>query len=103
MLDQPQGIPSPELRKLLRDTFGVKKPKTLKDPAGLPIHDDAPKDKPRSVGNVMLSAEAQRAYNPGMPPTGAQPIKQPNAQQAKQGTAPAMDSSGPWGKPGGAD
>ena len=90
------GLPSPELRKKLRDVFGIKKPKKIIQPAGLPIHDDVPKDKPRTVGNVMLSAAAQQIYSPMQQAT---PIKPSTQAQAGQGTAPAMSTQGPWGKP----
>jgi hypothetical protein len=99
MSENKTGIPTPEFRETLRKAFNIKKPEKLNHSAMLPIHDKPAKDKPRSVGNVQLSAEAQRIYNPQAPPV---PIKQPNAQQAKGGTAPAMDTGGPWGTPEGA-
>jgi hypothetical protein len=89
------GMPSPELRKMLRETFGVKKPEKPKEPAALPIHDE-PKKTSRGIGNVMLSAEAQRIYAPNMPSV---PMKPPNATQNAQGTAPGMSMQGPWGQP----
>ena len=92
--------PSPELRDLLRKTFGVKKPKELVKPAPLPIH-DLPKEKTRGIGDVMLSAEAQRIYNANMPPTPAQPIRQPSAKQQGTGTGSAMSLNEPWGGPPG--
>ena len=96
MSQERMGMPSPELRQKLRDVFGVKKPKVVKNPVMLPIHDEAPKDKPRTVGNVMLSAAAQQIYSPMQQ---AIPIKPSTQAQAGQGTAPAMDTQGPWGKP----
>lgn len=92
------GIPSPEFRKTLRDVFGIKKPDKLKMPALLPIHDSPTKkeDRPRSVGNVALSAEAQRIYQPNLP---APQIKQPSAQQTDTGTAKAIELQEAWGQP----
>ena len=88
--------PSAELRETLRKTFGIKKPDRPKEPALLPVHDVPGKIKPKSVGNVMLSAAAQQIYNPAQPST---PIKPSTTAQAGQGTAPAMNTQGPWGQP----
>lgn len=92
------GMPSPELRALLRQTFGVKKQKDKpKTPVPLPIHDEPSKEKARGVGNVMLSAAAQQIYSP--PP--AAPMKPPTTPQVNRGTVGGMDNTGPWGGPGG--
>ena len=88
--------PSPELRETLKKTFGIKKPDKPKIPALLPVHDVPSKEKPKSVGNVMLSAAAQQIYNPQQAAT---PIKPSTQAQAGQGTAPAMNTQGPWGQP----
>ena len=92
------GMPSAEFREVLRKTFGVKKPDRPKTPVALPLHDKPQKkeDRPRSVGNVALSAEAQRIYQPNLP---APQIKQPSAQQAGEGTAKAMTLNEAWGTP----
>ncbi len=45
----------------------------------------------------MVMAEGQRIYNPQLPPA----VKGPTGPTAEQGTAQAMDTSGPWGKPNG--
>lgn len=94
-MEQSKGFPSPELRDLLRQTFGVKKPKLPKNPAPLPIHEEPQKDR-RSIGNPMLSAEAQKIYNPPPP---AAPVKPPNQTQNQRGTAAGMSMQGPWGTP----
>jgi hypothetical protein len=93
-------MPSPELRDLLRKTFGVKKPKEVAKPIALPIHQDAPEYK-RSVGDVNLSAEAQKIYSGGplLPSTPmTQPIKPPTTQQTNRGTVGGMSMQGPWGQ-----
>lgn len=51
----------------------------------------------RTLGNIWAALEAQRVY------TGAPSVSKPQAPPANlqgQGTAPAMDQSGAWGKPG---
>jgi len=51
----------------------------------------------RTLGNIWAALEAQRVY------TGAPSVSKPQAPPANlqgQGTAPAMDQSGPWSQPG---
>ena len=95
-MPEKHGIPSQEFRKVLRDTFGVKKPDKPKIPTGVIPIQEVKKDRPRSVGNVALSAEAQRIYQPNLP---SPQIKQPSAQQADTGTAKAMGLQEAWGQP----
>ncbi len=49
----------------------------------------------RSVNNPTTAAEAQRIYNPNLPPAPSRPLK----DQLDKGTAEAMDMSGRWGGP----
>jgi len=96
-MEQSNGMPSAELRDLLRKTFGVKKPKKLDSPIPLPVHDEVKKDQGRSVGNPSLSAEAQKIYSGGglMPPV---PMKPPTNPQVNRGTVGGMDTTGAWGQ-----
>jgi len=50
----------------------------------------------RTMGNIRVAAEAQRVFNPGLPPTKP---KAPTAAQQSSGVAPAMSTSGNWGQP----
>lgn len=50
----------------------------------------------RTLGNVRTTAEAQRIYNPSLPPTNP---KGPTAAQMEAGTSSAMDIQGNWGTP----
>lgn len=49
----------------------------------------------RSVNNPYTAAEAQRVYNPSLPPVPGKPLK----DQLDMGTAGAMDMTGRWGGP----
>ena len=89
MSDPTPGI-TPEFQELLRHTFGVKKGRPIK-PAPLPIHAMEPKPKGVDIG---VAAQAQRMFNPNLPPT---PPKMPPKQIAEQGSAQAMDLTGAWG------
>lgn len=48
----------------------------------------------RTLDNVRSAAEAQRIFNPTLPPTKP---KGPTEAQLGQGTAPAADMQGNWG------
>lgn len=50
----------------------------------------------RTLGNVRAVAEAQRIYNPNLPPTVP---KGPTAAQMEAGTTSALDTQGNWGTP----
>ena len=50
----------------------------------------------RTLGNPFVAAEAQRIYNPSLPPTKP---KGPTEAQMSAGTTSAMDTQGNWGKP----
>jgi hypothetical protein len=89
MSDQPI---TPEFKDLLRHTFGIKKGTPMK-PAPLPIHSETPRPKGVAIG---VAAQAQRIYNPNLPPT---PPKVPPKSIAEQGSAPAMDMTQPWAGP----
>ena len=52
---------------------------------------------PRTVGDVNVSAEAQRIFNPGMPSAPSKP-KAPTAAQQDSGTSASIGTSGNWGK-----
>lgn len=49
----------------------------------------------RSLGNVSAAAEAQRIYNPNLPPTKP---KGPTEAQTELGASSAMDLQGNWGQ-----
>lgn len=49
----------------------------------------------RSLGNVYAAAEAQRIFNPSLPPTKP---KGPTAAQTELGTSSTMDIEGNWGQ-----
>lgn len=83
--------PTPEMMKAV---FGVT-PSSPAPPLPPPAPPPPPKPK-RSVGDINVIAEGQRVFDPSLPPT--QP-KAPSAAMAKQGTAPAMDLTQPWGAP----
>ena len=51
----------------------------------------------RTLNNVRVAAEAQRIFNPTLPPTKP---KGPTEAQINQGTTPAADMSGNWGTAG---
>lgn len=54
--------------------------------------------KPRKgIADITIAIAAQRIYQPNMPP--APPTKAPTTAMLEQGSAPAMDTSGAWGKP----
>jgi len=50
----------------------------------------------RTLGDVRVAAEAQRIFNPALPPTVP---KGPTAAQMESGTTTAMDTTGNWGTP----
>lgn len=50
----------------------------------------------RTMGNISTIAEAQRVYNPNLPPTKP---KAPTAAQMEVGTSPSMGTEGNWGTP----
>jgi hypothetical protein len=50
----------------------------------------------RTMGNVTTIAEAQRVYNPNLPPTKP---KAPTAAQMEVGSSPSMGTEGNWGTP----
>ena len=50
----------------------------------------------RTLGSAVVAAEAQRIYNPALPPT---KTKGPTEAQQEVGTSAALDTSGNWGKP----
>jgi hypothetical protein len=49
---------------------------------------------PRGVNSARIMAEAQRVFNPALPPA---PPKPPSAALLDQGTAAGLDISGRWG------
>jgi hypothetical protein len=81
--------------EILQRTFGAAP--APPPPAPAPVSPPPPPPKPRgkSIGDPRIAAEAQRIFNPALPPA---PPKAP-AAMADQGVAPAMGTSGPWGKP----
>jgi len=69
-----------------------------------PVKIEAPKKEarakiyPRTIGDLFTITEAQRVFNPGMPPTKP---KGPPAAQVEAGTSGALDLTGSWGTPNG--
>ena len=74
--------------------------KTGARPAGAPpsdVHDTAMAkapgkikvDAPKTVGNIAIAMQAQKLFNPNLPP--APSMKTPPKAMIDQGTAPAMD------------
>lgn len=70
---RPAGAPKNETH----DAAMTKAPAVLKTEA------------PKTVGNISIAMQAQRLFNPNLPPAPA--MKQPNKTMAEQGTAGAMD------------
>lgn len=69
------------------------KPEPKREPAPKP---KAPAKQRRGLGDIVLIAEAQKTFNPGMP---SPQLKGPSAQMVGQGTAQAAGTTGAWGKP----
>lgn len=86
------GTGKPPTPEMMKAVFGVAPPAP---PPPAPVPPAPPKPK-KTVGDINVIAEGQRVFDPTLPPT--QP-KAPNAAMAKQGTAPAMDLTQPWGAP----
>lgn len=70
-----------------------KKPEPIKEAPKLGRPPKKP-EAPRGVADINLIIEAQRTFNPNLPPA-----KGPSQAMAQQGAAPAMDMTGAWGKP----
>jgi len=51
----------------------------------------------KGIADITIAIQAQRIYSPNLPPAPAS--KAPTAAMLEQGSAPAMDTSGAWGKP----
>ena len=77
-IEVPEFSPDPE-HPMITDKDGRKKPRIM-----------------RTLGSVELASDAQRLYNPDMPPA---PPKAPTAAQQDLGTAPSADINGRWGIP----
>jgi hypothetical protein len=88
------SLPSPEFRDALRKVFfkGTPKPK---EKSLLPIHEKA-KEPEKTVGDPLLSYQAQSIYNPNLPPA---PVKPPTTPQVNRGTVGGLGMGGPWGTP----
>jgi hypothetical protein len=87
-----------DIEKQLKKIFG--KAPAL-PPAPAPVSEPPkvklpPKPK-KGIADITIAIQAQRIYSPDMPPAPAS--KAPTAAMLEQGSAPAMDQSGPWGKP----
>jgi len=84
------------LRDMIYKTFSkmpVKQQKALKAEELAPAKSEPLKtETPKGVGDIGIAIQAQRMFNPGMPPA------PPNATQNDQGTAPAMELSSKWDK-----
>lgn len=80
---------------LIREVFSKKKPTPIPK-----LQESVPapkkKDVVRTVGNPNLAAEAQRIYNPNLPPTKP---KAPTKALLEQGTTAVADVTGSWGTP----
>jgi hypothetical protein len=73
-----------------KQKVALKADELVPEKAATPIKVEAPK----TVGDVSISAEAQRIFSPNLPPI----PKAPNATQNDQGTAPSMDLKSKWDK-----
>ncbi len=88
---------------ILEGAFGPPKPPKSETPKPEPEGPKVgrPRKLPaqaRGVRDISLIAEAQRIFNPGMPPAPVKP-KGPTATTAELGSTPAMGTAGAWGKP----
>lgn len=82
--------------EILQNTFGSA---PLPEPAPVaPPSEPAPPapETPRgkSMGDPQIAAEAQRIYNPNMPPAPPKALASPG-----EGTVSTLDVSGTWGAP----
>jgi hypothetical protein len=66
-------------------------------PAPEPPKVKLPPKPQKGIADITIAIQAQRIYSPNMPPAPAS--KAPTTAMLEQGSAPAMDQSGPWGKP----
>ena len=87
------SLPSPEFREALQKVFFKGAPPKPKEKSPLPIH-SKPKEPEKTVGDPLLSYQAQSIYNPNLPPA---PVKPPTAPQTNRGTVGGLDNTGPWG------
>ncbi len=63
-------------------------------PAAPPVK--LPPKPRRYIPDISIAIQAQRIYNPDKPPAPA--TKAPTSAMLEQGTTPAMESGGAWGK-----
>ena len=82
----------------LKKIFG-KAPALPPEPAPVPPTPPVklPPKPTKGIADISIAIAAQRIYNNALPP--APPTKAPTTAMLEQGSAPAMDQSGPWGKP----
>jgi len=85
-----------DLQEIFKGAFFPGQEKPVQAPEPDPIEDTEKPGKirpERSVKDPFAAAEAQRIFNPNMPPVTRRPLK----DQLDMGTGPAMDTSGRWG------
>lgn len=87
-----------DIEKQLKKIFG-KAPALPPAPAPAPepLKVKLPPKPKKGIADITIAIQAQRIYQPNMPP--APPTKAPTTAMLEQGSAPAMDTAGPWGKP----
>lgn len=85
-----------DIKQKIAATFG-KLPKVPPMPPAPPPPVKEPPKPSKGIADISVAIEAQRIYSPDRPP--APPSKGPSKDMLGQGSAPAMDQSGPWGKP----
>lgn len=83
---------------LIEKFIEFEKPKKDETSAEVMSKSETKKEKHyiRTLGNPIVAAEAQRIYNPNLPPTKP---KGPTEAQMSAGTSSAMDTTGNWGQP----
>jgi hypothetical protein len=88
----------PDVTEKMKAVFGKGKPLApVAPPPPKPPEVKLPPKPKKGIEDISIAIAAQRIYNPAMPP--APPTKAPTTAMLEQGSAPAMDQSGPWGKP----
>jgi hypothetical protein len=87
-----------DIEKQLKKIFG-KAPALPPEPAPAPAPPPVklPPKPTKGLADISIAIQAQRIYNPDLPPAPA--TKAPTTAMLEQGSAPAMDTSGAWGKP----
>jgi hypothetical protein len=83
-----------DIKEMLSHTFSAPKMPEAKPAFIMP---PIPPKPSRSVGDVFLALQGQRIYDPNIPMV--EKPKPPTSTNIGTGTAPAMDTTKPWGNP----